>query len=437
MKDKANTAKEDHIYKPLNNYSFRLEQGDSINFEKLAGYINPVHQIDLSKEDKIIDGSKNILSIAMFLLKDACDKKPGNNNTICISFLNDFDLTSQGHEGLTYFRNTLCAAINRGWNILCLLRLNSNINRTISFISFVLPLIKTGKFNPYYFARYDNLSIGSEVLVIPETGALIGLPVNAGIELSHAFFFKSIAAVDIFCSYFNILLATLAQPLIKYYISDDDIEYERFLIENEKNIGNRFTYRGSLCIAMLPEKLYNKLLKRKKLSYAEVLKAAEYYKIKVDTFLSNIPHYEYKDIYMMHSIIDMVKSRRFYFHCHAEIEVMDLSTQEIIELLQNIIYMLETYDNYNIAFMPKSLDNTVEYSDYNCIIKERQALVFEAYMPSKKVPEVRLSIEEPILLKALDEYFNRIWGHIAPENKTKKNVVNWIQLQIDILRNNN
>lgn len=436
-KDKAHAAKKERIYKALNNYQFGYEHGDNIKFEKLTDYMNPLHQTDLSKEDKIIDGSKDILTMAIFLLKAACGKKPGNNNTVCLSFINDFDLTSQSHDSLTYFKNILSAAINRGWNILCLLRLNSNINRTINFISFALPLIKTGKFNPYYFIRYDNLSTCNEFLVVPETGALIGLPAKADSEISHAFFFKSMAAVDIFYSHFNTLLSTFAQPLIKYYTLEENIEYEHFLIENENNIGNRFTYRYSLCISMLPEKLYKKLLKRKKLSYDEVLKASEYYKIEANAFLSNIPHYEYKDIYPMYSIIELVKYRRLCFHCHAEIEIMDLSAQEIIELLQNIIYMLETYDNYNIAFIPQSLDNTIEYADYSCIIKERQSLVFEAYMPPKIMPEVRLSIEEPILLKAFDEYFNRIWNRIAPENKNKKNVINWIQIQIDILRNNN
>ena len=187
--NKTHTAKKERIQKSVNNYRLGSEHGNNIKFEKLTDYMNPVHQIDLSKEDKIIDGGKNILSIVTFLLKAASDKKPGSNDTICISFINEFDLTGQSHDSLIYYRDALLAAINRGWNILYMLRLNSNIHRTLRFINFALPLMKTGKFNPYYFIRQDNLSTSSEFLVIPETGALIGLPVNANSEISNAFFF--------------------------------------------------------------------------------------------------------------------------------------------------------------------------------------------------------------------------------------------------------
>jgi hypothetical protein len=185
---------------------------------------------------------------------------------------------------------------------------------------------------------------------------------------------------------------------------------------------------------MLPEKLYVKLLKRKGLPYNEMLKEMEYYKRRVDAFLSNIDNYEYKEIYLADCITELIKHRRFHFYCHSGIEVMDLDVQDIIDLLQNVISILKTHNNYNIAFIPQSIDDSANCTDFSCIIKERGALVIEAYVASKSLPEVRLSVEGPLPVKALDGYFNEIWNHIVPEYKDKGKIISWIQSQIDLLK---
>ena len=69
------------------------------------------------------------------------------------------------------------------------------------------------------------------------------------------------------------------------------------------------------------------------------------------------------------------------------------------------------------------------------MVKERQAVLIEAYDSSKGIPTVRLSIEEPMAVKAFEEYLIEKWEHIAPINKDKNEVISWLQGQIKLLEN--
>lgn len=433
--NKAHSIDRKHIFKFSNNCQSGFEEDDNIRISYLTSTTyNPTSSINLSSEDKVIIGSKNVLSACITLLETAANQKCSNNNTIYISFNNEVDITSHYDNGLIHWRNAVLKAIDNGWNILFLLRLNNNINRTMGFINFAQPLINTGKFNPYYYKKYDIFTTGKELIVVPEVGALFCLPSKLYSGIDRAFYFKNKVAVDIFKNYFSIILENLAQPLVKYYTWDNTIEYSHCLAENEGSIGNRFMYKYDFSVLTLPENLYAKLLQRKNLSQDKILVELEVYKRRMNAFLSNIHHCEYKDICSIDSIKNLVKHKQLCLYCHTGFEIMDLEVQDVIDHLKNIINLLETYDNYNIAFMLQNHDNTIRYFNYYCIVKERQAVMLESHEPSKIIPQVRLSIREPMLVKAFEEYFNEMWEHIAPVNKDKKEVINWIQSQIDLLK---
>lgn len=404
----------------------------SIGMEQISKY-NLTPHINLSSEDKIIIGSENVLSASISLLETAADQKCEMSNTIYISFNNEMDYTNYPHTDLIRWRNVLLKAISNGWNVLFLFRIDSNIYRTVGFIHFAQPLISTGKFCPYYFKKYDTFSSGNEAIIVPGIGALFCLPTHLQLTIDSAFYFKNKVAVDIFKNYFEVLYSSYCQPLVKYTLNH--MEFYHCVIESEDRIGNRFIYKYDFSILTLPENLYKKLLKRKKLSRNEVQKSLELYKKRLDAFLLNIHQNEYFDICLTDSINNLVKHKQFYFYCHTGFEKMDLEIQDIIEHLQNIINLLETYDNYHIAFMSQNHNNAASYINFLCcVVKERQAVMIAALKPAKYLPEVRLTIEEPMLVRAFEVYYKEIWEHIAPVNKDKKEVINWLQSQINFLK---
>ncbi|MEL7565622.1 MAG: hypothetical protein AAGU27_12140, partial [Dehalobacterium sp.] len=137
------------IFKSPNSQPLYCQRQNHINDKNLICNINEItHLVALSNEDKIIFRTENIFSAAVFLLEIAAHQKCKDNNTIYITYTNDLDTVNQ--DLIYCFRNALVKAINNGWNVILLLRLNNNVNRTIELIKFAKPLIKTGRFTPYY-----------------------------------------------------------------------------------------------------------------------------------------------------------------------------------------------------------------------------------------------------------------------------------------------
>lgn len=161
-----------------------------------------------------------------------------------------------------------------------------------------------------------------------------------------------------------------------------------------------------------------------------------FFQKRLDAFLSNVQNYQYYDIYWADSIKDLIRHRQYYFYSYSGIERVDLEVHDVIELLQNVITLLKTYHNYNIAFVTPNVDteSPVNNDYYYCAVKERQAVLLEIFEPLKVKPEVRLSITEPMLVKAFHEYFKEIWEQIAPVNKNKQEVIEWLQNQINLLK---
>lgn len=424
---KTHSIYNEEVLKFMDNYKLYSKQDPSVKN-------NSVNSINLSKEDKIIIGYKNVLLSIISLLEFASEHK-GNDRVIYISFSSDLYLNSHYNIELINFRNAILKAIDNGWNILFLLRLSNNINGILKFIDFAQPLIDTCKFQPYYYKKYSTPQTDKEFVMVPEIGALLGLPNSNDTMLNTAFYFKNKVAVDILKYYFKTKISTQVQPLVKFYALNKALEYCDYLAGQEDSIGNRIMYKDDFSILILPKNLYIKLLQRENLSKDEINISLEFYEKRLKSFLWNIKNYKYTDIYPTECVNNLIKYRKLRLYFYNKIETINLEVHDVIELLKNIITLLKKYNNYNIAFIPKNLNNTNSNSIFYCMVKERKTVMLESYEYSGSAPRFRISSEEPLLIKALEVYFNEILEQVAPINKNKNEIINWIQYQINLLIN--
>ena len=117
-----------------------------------------------------------------------------------------------------------------------------------------------------------------------------------------------------------------------------------------------------------------------------------------------------------------------------KIEEINLEIEDVVKLLKNIITLLNKYGNYNIAFTSQDSNNIIGDYILYCVIKERSAVMVETYKHPKNTPKVRLSIDEPILVKAVEVYLEELIDQIAPINKDRYEIKNWIENQINLLK---
>jgi len=423
--------------------------GQAVSEEQISASIdtgNGIHTCDasditdsvsLSGNDKIIFGIENIISAGISLLEKVtnleADQKCEGNKTIYITFNNGLDMISNALDELTLWRELLSKALNNGWHMVFLLRLSNDNNWNQRFISYMLPLIKNRRFHLYYFKRYDSNTANREIFVVPGIGALSCFPSMPPSDARCAFYIENKVGVGILKGYFSILQKTCAKSLIKYYSGENNHDYCYRLMESEESIGGRLLFSCFFNALILPEDLFKKLLKRRNLSNNEFAWELDLYKRRSKAFHANIRYYEYKDIYFADSIIDLVKNRRYCFYSYTGVKMIDMEAEDVSELMRNVVTLLETYENYSIAFISRSPDSSIKKEDFSFWVKERQVVFFETHEPEKSLPEVRLSIDEPMVVSAFNEYFKNIWEEIAPVNKEKSEVIAWLKGQINML----
>jgi hypothetical protein len=393
------------------------------------------NSISLSSKDKVIFGQKNIAQSSLSMLEIASTIKPQCDNTIYIAYDNDCYLDIYSENDLKNWINTLTKALNNGWNLVLLVRLTHDTDRMIRFMNFAKPLIQTGNFNPYYMKKYDSYVMGEELIIIPGVGALLCFSNNLHASINRAFYLSNPEAINMYLSHFIALMDKSAKSLIERY--HGNIYYSNLLIKIEEAAGNRFLYRYCFGMMTIPEKLYLRLLKRKNITNAITEKSIELYKKRHKAFLFNIQRYQYWDIYISSCIKDLIKDHQIYFYSYYGVELMDVEVNDIIEHLENIINLLETYDNYHIAFHKCNADGSICTKNIYCLVKERQSVLFEIISPKNDLSEIRITSEEPMLINGFYEYFKNIWEHIPPINKNKAEVIRWIKYEIEMLNNEN
>lgn len=410
------------------------KQSKTIEDRLISNTFKSIKSITLSNEDRIILGIDNIFSVAIDLFETAT-RRNGDNNTIYITYYNNAN-THLDQNSIYNINNILLEALNNGWSITLLLKLNIDVQEILKLMRFAKPLLASGRFFPYFLKEYDILAVGKELIIVPQIGVLFCFSTKPNFKINSAFYLKNKIAINIFEKYYLAFLRNYAQPLVKYYSIEDFTQYGYCLTETEEKIGDRYLYRCDFSTLTLPENLYFKLLKRKGLTNDEIKKDLKSYNKRLKSFQANIKNYIYYDIYQASSIDFLIKNKQYHLYSHTGTGLIDLDDQDIIEHLQNIINLLETYKNFNIAFMPNNinLDYILKKDIFFYLVKENQSVLLEVSEPSKSISKVRLSIKEPTMVKAFVEYSKEIWRQVAPVNKNKKEVISWLKKHINILK---
>ncbi len=385
---------------------------------------------ELSNEDKVLFGQDTITTASFQLLERAANQKCRENNIIYITY--SYFIYAESASYLIKWRKILLKAISNGWNINLLLKMKTNANRSVSIMNYMIPLVRTGKFIPYYVKNYDSIITGDELVVVPDIGVLSCFSTDLQSGINCGLYFNNKSAIQLYQSHFHAYIAKYAQPLMKIFT--DRTDYSHYLADSEDNIGNRFLYRYCFSVLTLPEHLYGKFIEKKKLSADAKNLAVTFYRKRLNAFLTNIQNYEYRDVYMAASIKDLMKTHQFQLYSYAGIVSMHMDTLDIIEYLENIIFLLQRYKNYKIAFLPEDYNNTENMEHFCCVVKDRITVLFESNNEAPNTQEIHIAITEPTFVKSINDHFIDLWEHIAPVYKEKSEVISWLKYQISILK---
>ncbi len=405
---------------------------DQLEKRNLISYNSTV---SLSRNDKIIYGTNNILKVIILLLETAVLEKKNDNNIIYFTFNNDFNnIFTSNNMLFIKLRNALLKTIESGWNVIFIIRINNNIERIMKFTDYIFPLIHTGKVNIYYLNKYDLFTLEKELCIVSGLGVLSCFPFGENELANCSFYINTKAGVDIFSNYIKSILKCHAIKLLKFYYKNMEEDFYNAITELYEKPGNQLNYNSNFSLFLLPEELYKKLLIKNNYSANEILLSLYYYRKLLNGFKKNIQNYKYIDICLAESIEQLVNHKILYLHSCNDVKIVDLEKQDIIDYIQNIIHFIQAYDNYEIAVIFNTSDNYIQNNASNYIVKERQAVFINVINSLKGKSGLKISIEEPMLVKAFVENYHEMWDKIAPINKDKKENIAWLQDYLDCLK---
>lgn len=396
--------------------------------------LDNAHTISLSPSDKLLFGVHSLYTALLSFLETAIERNNRlENKTIFLTFLNELDYSYFSDQRLVQLRNKLLETINKGWQITFLFRLDYSINTVILFIHFILPLLKTGKVNLYYQKNHESLSRLKELYVIPEIGALSCFPTDVYSGIQCGFYLKNNSAIEVFHDYVMLLLKNSADNLIKYYETDMDNLYFDNLIQSNIRIGEQYYYNNSFSELLIPSELYCQLLNRTDLTENEKKISIENYQKQFDGFNKNIKYHISRTIYFITPLEQLCENKIIYLYTYSGIKIVPISSQDIITYLEHVMDVIKNYSNYLIAVIYNPLEDFIDNT--TIFIKERTTVFLHVYENTRREEDIRLSIDDPNIIKAFIEYFNSLWNRISPLNKDKSDILRMLEGRIQILRN--
>lgn len=107
-----------------------------------------------------------------------------------------------------------------------------------------------------------------------------------------------------------------------------------------------------------------------------------------------------------------------------------MESQDIIDYLKYVIYIIKTYSTYQIAMVYHDSNDFIQ--NITLLIKERQLVLLEVF-DTKRESDVRLSINDPVIVNAFVTYYNSLWQKISPINKDKQDIILLIEEYIKVL----
>jgi len=405
----------------------------------MIGYDSAINESIICSYDNIqvIKGRMEVIYSIIKLLKQAQKEPKSEDNIILITINSEMDILLDD-EYLKYeLIHTLYDAISYGWNIIFQIRLDNNIQRTISIIEAMQALLSQGNITIYYHKTTDNVFILNELCIIPDTGALFCFSSKIGQEVDRAFRYYEKESIDILKAYFFQQL-TFAKPLLKSYPPQKTIEFQQAFAEMEEVPGDRFVFKNGLSTLTMPLNQYEKYLKLSNKSEQEILYREFLHRKRIESFETQVKYYEFKDICFIESLERLVKDKKYSFDEYYMLKSRVPDNEDIICHLENVINMLRKYDNYEIAFVSKKGFNSL--SNIYWAVKENKSVLIETFNKDKMMDnasfnsEMNFIVTEKSIVNAFHDYFLKIWNDIPEENKSKRNTINLLQSLIEICK---
>ena len=301
--------------------------------------------------------------------------------------------------------------------------ISRDLDEMLSAIGQWLPLYMAGTIEPYFYPKKRDGVFRRTLFIAPGTAALVSNSVGVQTARAANVLYRNPAVVAAYEEEFYQYLR-LCRPLMRIFNAKDREDCLLTLAEFEKEQGNALVKTESLSLLTIPEEVFSQMLSRAEAPAPELL---GFHRFRAENLRQLLLKYDFTEIVVLPepeavmagkvkvALSDMLGGGAIYY-----------TPGEYLLHLQNIIKLLNTYENYHVHFVKGPIEDR-----YSVYVKEELG----AIVAKTSQPPVVLAMSEGNMTASFWDYLISTIGEKAYENPDNKAVIASLQAYLKKLDN--
>ncbi len=393
-------------------------------------------QTPAPRQSGVIWGRPAMLEAVISLLESLPALPRLQSSTIMMTFQGAEDAFEDFPEQQEQLNRALLLALQRGWQLRHIWRLDQDVRRSITLVENMLRLLGIGRYQPHYIAQAGILAPAYDLLIVPPRAAMLFLATQNPRRDDAALLTHDPEQIELMRTHFD-QLQTVSQPLAQTYLPNEMLRNWQAYAEAECRPGGRCAVKDGLTFITEPPAWYqpgglmSQILEMRE---PDLSVALEYQRSRHTAFQANVSLYPYRYISSRRSIEQTTLSG-VVPHNDRYPPGFRLPPEARRAQLEQAIHLLKTHPRYELALIDEEEEQFVPTEMFWEVIGQQTVLMLcWSTDTNGKAIQVELLIHEPTIVHAFHDYFAELWDRIAPAHKDKTQVITWLEQQLASLR---
>lgn len=351
-----------------------------------------------------IDGKRQaVIAFLTGVLKDK------NNRPLLLYSDESIDWLIENKQFTQQWATLLSKILAMGNKVIIIHTVNRNINEMLAAIKEWLPMYMTGKIEPYHYPKARDRVFKRTLFICPEKIALVSSSVDKSMGTNSNFIYTDPQIINSFSVEFYEYL-NKCRPLMQIFDKEKSKDYLSLLNEFESESGDSVLQTDGLSVISIPLNIIKEILIDSDEKEIEGLYL--YHKKRIELFKDNLKSNSFTEIISLPDIKDIAKGRIKVNFSNMLIDSgIYYSKTQITSHIENIIFLLESYANYNLY-----IDYENWHPVYSLYVKDEIGVVI-----GKEIsPTIIFALNERDMTFAFWDYMGSITSRYKKQHFNKK-----------------
>lgn len=298
-------------------------------------------------------------------------------------------------EFVARWSRLMAEVIIRGNRIKIIHTVSRDLDDMLTAIREWMPLHVTGAIESFYYPKKRDGVFKRTLFLAPQSAALISTSVGNMSSKAANFLMRDKQAIAAIREEFDHYLA-MCRPLMRIYTALNKTGYYDTLQEFEKEPADIMISTDSLSILTMPQRVAAQVLLRA--DHQSTSQTLEHFEARTRQFEKQLENYKYTEIIKLPDMNIMKNGRvRLAFSDLLFNQDLFYSSDEYVQHLQNIIFLLHKYANFNIC-----IARDTKPTGYLTYVKEDVGVL----AAKTTAPAVIVALNESNLTAAFGDFLN-------------------------------